>query len=299
MGLTRAQLSNIELARSPLRYIHAARALGADAVALSDWRASPNPFNPMWLFGEDWPIQLSWPLLLPEPGCIGLSPSLRFSEFVTQNLPLLQRFASDSPDTARLPESWLGAYEYHWIRFQLGVGRLEHQDLVLMDIIARSALDLADTSAAARRVLLDCEKLPDGSAYLSVERAARRHAVELPPKPGRKKTSSLVLTPVRGLANIAAMKSPLANLLKRLNRTTATKGMKAELASCLGVPRSCISDWLSGRREPGGETTLKLLNWVERQEAHQTTRPGGALTPPGPKTRSQSSNEKKPRSNPP
>jgi transcriptional regulator with XRE-family HTH domain len=115
-----------------------------------------------------------------------------------------------------------------------------------------------------------------------------------PDAPGKE-----MLTHVSESANLSAMKSPLAHLRERLKRATAAKGKKAELAHFLGVPRPCVSDWLSGKREPGGETTLRLLNWVERQEAQQTTRPAEATTPAGLKTRKKAPNEKKPQSNPP
>jgi transcriptional regulator with XRE-family HTH domain len=62
------------------------------------------------------------------------------------------------------------------------------------------------------------------------------------------------------------VKSQLEELLKRLHKATEERGKKSELASHLGVPLASVSQWLSGEREPGGETTLKMLNWVHRQE---------------------------------
>jgi transcriptional regulator with XRE-family HTH domain len=58
----------------------------------------------------------------------------------------------------------------------------------------------------------------------------------------------------------------MANLLDRLNKATSQRGMKSKLAKVMGVPLSNVSQWLSGEREPGGETTLRLLRWVEQQE---------------------------------
>ncbi|HLH53446.1 MAG TPA: helix-turn-helix transcriptional regulator [Verrucomicrobiae bacterium] len=69
--------------------------------------------------------------------------------------------------------------------------------------------------------------------------------------------------------NNADVKSPMKNLLWRLNRATAERGMKSKLAKVMGVPLANVSQWLSGEREPGGETTLKLLDWVDQQERHQ------------------------------
>jgi len=58
----------------------------------------------------------------------------------------------------------------------------------------------------------------------------------------------------------------LPSLLKRLNEATAKRGKKSELAKFLGVSLVQVSQWLTGDREPGGETTLRLLHWVDQQE---------------------------------
>lgn len=58
----------------------------------------------------------------------------------------------------------------------------------------------------------------------------------------------------------------LPKLIQRLKRATEARGSKSELAKWLGVHRQLVTDWLSGKQEPGGETTLRLLNWVEQQE---------------------------------
>ncbi|MBL9172844.1 MAG: helix-turn-helix transcriptional regulator [Verrucomicrobiales bacterium] len=89
--------------------------------------------------------------------------------------------------------------------------------------------------------------------------------------------------------------SPLAQLLHRLKRAAASRGKKTELAEFLGVPLARVSQWLSGDREPGGATTLRLLEWVQAEEAKT---PSGAGTPPGEKTRSRKSSNEKPKSNP-
>jgi transcriptional regulator with XRE-family HTH domain len=62
------------------------------------------------------------------------------------------------------------------------------------------------------------------------------------------------------------VKHSMSKLLERLKKATAEHGQKTVLAKHLGVPPVSVSQWLSGVKEPGGETTLKLLNWVELQE---------------------------------
>jgi transcriptional regulator with XRE-family HTH domain len=66
------------------------------------------------------------------------------------------------------------------------------------------------------------------------------------------------------------MKSEMARLLRRLNSATKRRGSKTELARHMGVPRSCISVWLSGVREPGGAATLKLLHWFQNQQGNES-----------------------------
>jgi len=71
------------------------------------------------------------------------------------------------------------------------------------------------------------------------------------------------------------VKLQLPNLLKRLNRATKETGKMSALAEFLGravgyrVPLASVSRWLSGKREPGGEITLLMLKWVERQERQE------------------------------
>lgn len=83
----------------------------------------------------------------------------------------------------------------------------------------------------------------------------------------------------------SGMHSKLATLLARLNRATRQRGRKVELARFLGVPHTRVSEWLSGKTEPGGETTLRLLAWVTAEEAKQQDSAGSATSPPAPKTR--------------
>lgn len=74
------------------------------------------------------------------------------------------------------------------------------------------------------------------------------------------------LTTVSESDNIRGVKDKLPSLLKRLKVATAQRGKKSELAKFLGVSLVQVSQWLTGDREPGGETTLRLLHWVEQQE---------------------------------
>ena len=93
-------------------------------------------------------------------------------------------------------------------------------------------------------------------------------------------------------AILPPVKSQLDNLLAGLNRLTNETGKKTELADYLGAPLASVSRWLSGEREPGGETTLQMLRWVQEQERQPNTL-GSAMNIAKGKTQvSKSSNEK-------
>jgi transcriptional regulator with XRE-family HTH domain len=89
------------------------------------------------------------------------------------------------------------------------------------------------------------------------------------PAPGAKSYSSLsnsFLTEASTSEKLGGVKAQLPTLLERLNLATKESGNMSALAKFLGVPLASVSRWLSGKREPGGEITLKLLQWVEQQE---------------------------------
>ena len=74
------------------------------------------------------------------------------------------------------------------------------------------------------------------------------------------------LTSITLKGNNAGVQSEIQKLVNQLKRVTAAKGKKAELSRFMGVAPARISEWLSGEKKPGGEYTLRLLNWVEQQE---------------------------------
>ena len=116
---------------------------------------------------------------------------------------------------------------------------------------------------------------------LEMFKAAAKRRILFAGQPGAKNNP---LTDVTVTDNIRPVKSPMANLLGRLNKATSQRGMKSKLAKVMGVPLANVSQWLSGDREPGGETTLRLLHWVEQAEAQPKESPGSASTQPGQKT---------------
>jgi len=76
--------------------------------------------------------------------------------------------------------------------------------------------------------------------------------------------NDLTTYPEKGTSE--SVKPILPTLIERLRLATKERGRKAELALWLGVSPQKVTDWLSGRIEPSGENTLRLLKWVEQQE---------------------------------
>ena len=95
-----------------------------------------------------------------------------------------------------------------------------------------------------------------------------------------------LLTETESSGKLPPVKSQLDNLLAALNHLTEETGKKTELADFLGAPLASVSRWLSGDREPGGETTLRMLEWVQAEEA-KPRGPRGAETPREPKTQAR------------
>jgi transcriptional regulator with XRE-family HTH domain len=65
------------------------------------------------------------------------------------------------------------------------------------------------------------------------------------------------------------VKSEMQKLIEQVRRKASKPGAKSALARALGVVPARISEWLSGKKEPGGDYTLKLLHWVRSQERHK------------------------------
>jgi hypothetical protein len=101
----------------------------------------------------------------------------------------------------------------------------------------------------------------------------------------RRGAEKTALTDINAFVNITSMKPQFPILLERLKFATQERGAKSELAKFLEIPLVRVSQWLSGNREPGGETTLRLLQWVTAKEAQQNKNPETVTAVPGRKTR--------------
>jgi len=103
---------------------------------------------------------------------------------------------------------------------------------------------------------------------------------------------NIMLTDTASSAKVEPVKSQLDNLLGGLDRLIKEPGKKTDLAGFLGAPLASVSRWLSGKREPGREITLKMLRWVEQQERQQNTLGSAINTTKGKTLVRKSDNEK-------
>ena len=67
---------------------------------------------------------------------------------------------------------------------------------------------------------------------------------------------------------VGVVKSDIQKLIEQVKRKAARPGAKADLARTLDVAPARITEWLSGKKEPGGDYALRLQKWVE-SPAHQ------------------------------
>ncbi len=97
----------------------------------------------------------------------------------------------------------------------------------------------------------------------------------------------------------AVTKKATPKLNRLFDRIEQVCSNKSELARSLGVTSTHIQKWITAREyEPGGEITLRLLEWVQAEEAKQTKSPARVRSASGAKTRKRKSSYEKPQSSP-
>jgi len=77
------------------------------------------------------------------------------------------------------------------------------------------------------------------------------------------------LTSVHASVKSESVKAQWPLLKQRLQKATSATGEKSKLAEFLGVKLASVSQWLTDKdtaREPGAETALRMLYWVEHRE---------------------------------
>jgi transcriptional regulator with XRE-family HTH domain len=271
-GIAVGIVTRVELGRMPLRYLDGKRLLRALSLGMGVY-PDLQPINPLWLAEGREPIEAAWPLILPPIHHLNFDPTASFLSVIAAHRELLANLIT-APTETQIPEAWLSTYLNHWETLSHKVQTLSAGASTVEQVFWNSAKKISPLSPAAAGLMKEYRDLL-GSR-------------------GEKKP----LTVGSEIRNTPGMQSELQGLLAKVKRLTQAKGLKARLAATLGVPAPRISEWLAGKYEPSGETTLRLLHWVEQQEAQQKTSPGSASTLPGPKTRMRNPDEKKSKSSP-
>jgi transcriptional regulator with XRE-family HTH domain len=282
-GLNRTAYAGYEYETSQLNY----------PAAWRIFNAFPE-LNPRWLAGEKMVPMRDWYLVdYPTPEETGLGPRAAFSqvyELHLRNLLLGARTAwlgyggLSLFRTSRDASGRVAAKEkFARILGEWLAGRPDSTVNEFLDALLQHGSDLL-------------EKFPRDEGPTVARRLAEMHAIEAKRRlallaEGRATREDIqrkLLTETATCPKLPPVKSQLETLLATLNCLTKERGKKTELAEFLGVPLASVSRWLSGERDPGGETTLRLLTWVEQQKREQNTL-GGAINTTKGKTQSRSS----------
>ena len=292
-GLNRTAYAGYEYEASQLNYPAAWRILSAFPE-----------LNPRWLAGEQMVLMRDWYLVdYPAPEETGLGPRAAFSqvyELHLRNLLLGSRVAWIGYGslslfrTSRDVRGRVAAKErFARILGEWLAGRPDSTVNEFLDALLRHGADLLeqfprDNEADVKRRL---------SEMYAIE-AKRRLASLGEDLSAGADTERKVLTEPTSVAKLVPVKSQLDNLLAGLDRLIKEPGNKTALADFLGAPLASVSRWLSGKREPGREITLKMLRWVEQQERQTNTLDSGLNTIKGKTRVHKSKSNEKANSNP-
>ncbi|HOC57896.1 MAG TPA: helix-turn-helix transcriptional regulator [Verrucomicrobiota bacterium] len=318
VGITRNCLASIECGRTPLRYSIAWRIRDSFGVSLR-WLGENQNFPDN--LGQD---------SLPSPDATGLPPRALLSAVIAKYPALgedtLEVGPLESSDQIKSkPEAQVirpsgtflpvGALEAvlageegktrktdprhravyaeilkghvdYWIA-QIPLGRVEQfcdKIVHAADVLMRNLPREPKAAVEARRQQLALERMKVAIARRSILDSQAKK--KLLPR----------VTPER---NVSAM-TEMQDLIARLRKATSQRSKKAELSKHLGVAKARISEWLRRVKPvtPSGETTLRLLQWVQQQERKQKA-PGSATNTAKGKTQVHKSNEnEKANSNP-
>ena len=253
LGTKRNVLAGIEYARSPLRF----------GVAIK--LASFSGFNPKWIAEGMGPKQL--PFKISDKLMAEIPSKCLFSEAWQRWLkPLFDEASEESRD---------------WIESKPEGNSLTKTDVTVGGVAGVGFIG-ADTvlgffTTDLGTILKVVPPHLFQSFYAQVSSAWRdfvaTNIAEIHEWGARRESSiKKELADSETSSKLPDMKAQLPSLRERLNRATKESGKMSALADFLGkatgqkVPLASVSRWLSGKREPGGEITLKLLRWVEQQE---------------------------------
>ncbi len=257
LGMDPIRFASYELGRAPLRY------------GLADLLCSKFNVNQRWLALGVQPMQPAFDVVPESPGSV--NPNSLFSE-------VFDGFLNDP--TKRIEDGlieMIGESDFRCGNFDSAV----FNNLPPADQVPAQAMAML----VKRLVNLWLNWLPNdllfeyGSVLMKASKSfqvknAKQIATLLPPaqrsfvEAGRQ-IKNTALDSIHDTVNSGDVKAQWPLLKKRLQKATESAGLKSKLAEFLGVKLASVSQWLSNsdsQREPGAETTLQLLNWVEQQE---------------------------------
>lgn len=244
LDLTRIQLAAVEYGQTPLKYITALKLFSNFGT------------NPLWLATGDGPIEMR--VYLPSATAFKVNENALFSEVFLGEL--LALFKNEYPDresemelryqrgqvTANQVKSW-------FVEF-VPDGKVRQLEEELENFWKQFSKDFKseDPKRKTQRQIW----------FRQMEQKIKAKTVSEFQKAQIFNLTDTETSAIDG----GDMKKQLPSLLERLNRATKETGKMSTLADYLKVPLASVSRWLSGKREPGGETVLQLLKWVEQQE---------------------------------
>lgn len=293
IGITRDQLAGIEYARTPLRYDIAWAIRSTIGVSL------------MWVaIGEVSPDLMELDQL-PPPQSTGLPKTALLSEVYETFHPELSKGFAASPRSKPVGKANLDAADLKQRASLLVILSLQMEDVMAhipdgyTDQFAGKVWELSKTylEALPKDPPDAVRTRSEGIMWSQLASRIHRQAAEARMTTTLQQEKGLTLE--AGQLTTSPVQPIMPTLLERLRQATATRGRKTELAGWLGVPRQSVNDWLTERKEPSGETTLRLLAWVTAEEAKQQQSPASGDTPAEPKAQVRNQYEKKPNSDPP
>jgi len=275
LGITRDQLSAIELGSTPLRYDIA------------------------WKFRQEFGISLRWLEegfgfigdfaldYLPPPGETGLPERALLSAVVRKISPQVGAAILSGISTAlqvgkpHQPESeQIDAVMAAMRGTEKETGEADARHRIIMedflvcmagDWVSRAPVgkagELSDKLAHAANAFLS--SFPPESAKAIDARSEQMEWERLRTENARKLFAQLnkkqpLTQTAQKRSNSPAMNSvpTLTQLLAEVRLQVKARGKKAELAKLLGVSQTSVAEWLQGKKEPSGNIALRLLKWV-------------------------------------
>jgi transcriptional regulator with XRE-family HTH domain len=247
LGIDSNRLSSYEHGRVPVRFGMALQAARLARVSLR------------WLAEGTEPKK--WPIAIGAATLKNINDNELFSEAYQKWIkPIVDKeYAEHEAVTENFKPELINEFEA--IFGPLHAGYVGTEDVaMILDANIRGILENIPPhlySEFFRAVFKSMRQFQDGHLKLIQEFKRMKHAGDLSKQP--------LTIEVKELTS-EGVKPVMPKLIERLNKATEKRGSKAALAKWLGVHRQSVTDWLSGKQEPGGEITLKMLHWVEQRE---------------------------------